>query len=157
MTIPTLMNQTGEAEYKAGLKKIISTLNQAVTMSVALNGIDFSSMDQTATTDSSSIYYMFTTRLNTMKSDGSITGNYTLYFRDGMYVTWPNTAKSCTSAAPCKMLIDVNGAKGPNTLSTGTNITNRAGVKDQFALKFFDQQVIPNSAATRYAMYDTAN
>src|SRR5574344_1750868 len=44
MTIPTLMNQTSQAEYRTGFKKIISTLNQAINMNVAIDNTDFSSL-----------------------------------------------------------------------------------------------------------------
>lgn len=38
MTVPTLMSSTSEQEYKTGLKKAISTINQAITMQYALEG-----------------------------------------------------------------------------------------------------------------------
>ena len=41
MTIPTLMSNTGKAEFKTAFKKVISTVNQAVTMSVAIDYLDF--------------------------------------------------------------------------------------------------------------------
>ena len=41
MTIPTLMSNTGKSEFKTAYKKIISAVNQAVTMSVAIDYLDF--------------------------------------------------------------------------------------------------------------------
>src|SRR5574344_1540654 len=67
MTIPTLMNQTGQAEFRTGFKKIISTLNQAINMNVALDNSDFSVLNETTTTGNS-IYNMFNTRMNVIKT-----------------------------------------------------------------------------------------
>ncbi len=38
MTIPTLMNQTNQQEFKVGLKKAMSTINQAIQLHYALTG-----------------------------------------------------------------------------------------------------------------------
>ena len=38
MTIPTLMNSTNAQEYRTGIKKAISALNQAITLNYALDG-----------------------------------------------------------------------------------------------------------------------
>ncbi len=42
MTMPTLMNSTQGAQYKAAYKKALSALSQAVTLNVALDGGNFS-------------------------------------------------------------------------------------------------------------------
>lgn len=176
MTIPTLMNQTGEAEFKTGFKKIISTLNQAVTMNVALDNTDLSqlSTSATATTDAS-LYTLFNTRMNVVRTSTNVTTteqgvaltgtNYTLYFNDGMAVSFLQSSTQCTSTAPCKGIVDVNGTKKPNKLSycatastnADTNACATTGtdlqVNDQFSIKMFDQQVIPNGQAARNVMY----
>ena len=41
MTMPTLMNQTNGAQYKAAYKKALSALAQGVTLNVALDGSSF--------------------------------------------------------------------------------------------------------------------
>lgn len=41
MTMPTLMNQTNGAQYKAAYKKALSAIGQAVTLNVALDGGNF--------------------------------------------------------------------------------------------------------------------
>ena len=43
MTIPSLMQNTAQQEYKAGFKKAVSMLNQAVTLNYALDGEDATS------------------------------------------------------------------------------------------------------------------
>ena len=41
MTMPTLMNQTNGAQYKAAFKKALSAISQGVTLNVALDGGSF--------------------------------------------------------------------------------------------------------------------
>src|SRR5574344_485196 len=62
MTIPTLMNQTGQAEFKTGFKKVVSTLNQAITMNVALDSADFSTLTN------ASVITMFQSRMNVISN-----------------------------------------------------------------------------------------
>lgn len=174
MTIPTLMNNTGQQEFRTGFKKMISVLNQAVTMNYALESVDFSvSYDTGTATTMTSLYTMFNNRMNVSRIvDGAtITGmtgpvatNYTLFFNDGMAISWPKTAKQCENfglGTPCKALVDINGPKKPNVLSsctagTGTMPTCNAGtlkLSDQFGVLLFDQQVIPNGAYAREVMF----
>jgi prepilin-type N-terminal cleavage/methylation domain-containing protein len=182
MTIPTLMNQTGQAEFKSGFKKIISTLSQAVTMSVALNSTDFSTLNSTPTTDEGSVYGMFNARMNVIKTvynaDAGLggtpasigTSNYTLFFNDGMVVSFPTVCgqTALTGAAAtsvCKAVIDTNGIKKPNkltncassgTATTDTGVCTSANnvIGDRFSIRFFTQQVIPNGPGARFVMYN---
>lgn len=162
MTIPTLMNQTGGAEFKAGFKKAVSVLNQAVTMNVALDGADFSTLK--AGDGAGTIYAMFTSRMNVVRvgGDDAIGGafgtgkaNYTLFFQDGMVITFPNTAASCAAAsATCRIVVDVNGIKKPNTFSTATSDGTKTNIRDQFTLNFFNQQVLPAGSRETYVLYN---
>ncbi len=151
MTIPTLMNQTGQAEFKTGLKKMVSALNQAVTMNVALDSVSFADVTTTAaatTTDPLSLYYLFSNRMNVI-STGSATDvisgandatNYTLFLNDGAAISWLKTAGGCTTTAQCNILVDVNGKKRPNVYTTAST-----DVKDQFGIKIYGQQALPNA------------
>lgn len=163
MTIPTLMNQTGQAEFKTGFKKAVSTLNQAVTMNVALDNSDFSVL--TTGTGSGSIYNMFNTRMNVMKTSDATTDtmgdafkngtNYTLYFNDGAVITFPQAATSCTAAGTnCRILVDVNGTKKPNILSVATTGNTAGRIGDQYVLDFYNQQVLPHDEKAKYIMYN---
>jgi len=185
MTIPTLMNQTGQAEFKAGFKKIISTMSQAVTMSVALNSTDFSNLTS-GTTAESSVFGMFNTRMNVIKTAVDATGggmqlgsfsavdhsgNYTLFFNDGMAISFPNTcgATALTGAnlaASCRGYVDVNGVKKPNKLTNcagsssaitetdATCSTTNAVITDRFSIRFGAQQISPNGDGARYVMFN---
>jgi len=135
MTIPTLMNSTGQAEFKTGFKKAISSLNQAITMNVALESTDFSNLTTGTTSTSGSVLTMFVNRMNLVKTTTaadteldptgtvasvSSASNYTLYFNDGMVFSFPAAATSCTTttySANCIAIVDVNGVKKPNRLS----------------------------------------
>lgn len=165
MTIPTLMNQTGQAEFKTGFKKSVSVLNQAVTMSVALDSNDFSSL-ATAGNVTGSIYNMFISRMNVISTIAGTTaslgtafqgtGNYILYFNDGMAVTFPTTATSCTTSttAGCKIVVDINGNKKPNRLSLATATGTTAGIYDEYVLDMFNQQVSAHDEKARYVLYN---
>lgn len=159
MTIPTLLSNTNDQEYKTGFKKAMSTLNQAVTMSIALDGTDFSGL--VSGTGANSVYNMFTTRMNVVSTGansvmngGNLTfnsaSNYTLFFNDGMAITFPQAGSQCIAAgaAGCSMLIDVNGAKKPNTIAT----TTTAAMRDEYTLYFYNQQVIPADATSKYIL-----
>jgi len=189
MTIPTLMNQTGQAEFKTGFKKIVSTLSQAITMNVALNSSDFSALASTPTTADTSVYGMFNARMNVIKtatdstSAGMTVGyptiastNYTLFFNDGMALSFPtacgdpaNPLNGAASANVCDAIVDVNGVKKPNKLTnceasaaTATAETTPAtecttaniSIGDRFSIRFFNQQIVPNGRGARYVMYN---
>ena len=166
MTIPTLMNQTGQAEFKTGFKKIVSTLNQAITMNVALDNSDFGALDSGTTAGSATIYNMFTGRMNVINTSAATTTtlgapfqsgtNYILYFSDGMAISFPQTAASCTTAGQtgCRIVVDVNGTRKPNKLSVATAGNTTAGIYDEFVLDFFNQQVLPHDGKSKYVLYN---
>lgn len=165
MTIPTLMNQTGQAEFKSGFKKAMSVLNQAITMNVALNSTDFSALNNGNSTVGT-IYAMFLSRMNVIKTsaaaDSTIGGpfntanNYALYFNDGMAITFPQAASACSVSTNtnCRIVVDVNGTKNPNKMSLATSGNTTAGVYDQFVLDFYNQQVLPHDEKAKYILYN---
>lgn len=142
MTIPTLMNATGSAEFKTGFKKSISAFNQAVTLNLALADTDFSTLTASNFATDGSIANMFLTRMNVISTasaavsaaagdiDNGIAatsppvtaaGNYAVFLNDGMAIGWDKTAASCLESNwqtnKCMAVIDVNGAKKPNKLT----------------------------------------
>jgi len=126
MTMPTLINQTNGAQYKAAYKKALSALSQAVTLNVALDDWDFSSADDSTY----KIQDMLQSRMNVVRTEtgsgnlkdsknvgykigysnvGSGSGitaateignsNVTLFFNDGtMFSFDPSSQKNCTKA-----------------------------------------------------------
>lgn len=202
MTIPTLMQNTGKAELKTAYKKILSAVNQAATMSVALDYIDFG--DATAGVNDGSLYKILTDRMHVIKAVGPdivenvgaeadlgkmfadpatvATNNITLFFSDGMVISFPKDTKNCTSSAyrykdgTCRAIVDVNGLKKPNKLSncqwnassgstpsattddklaTGDATCNEENlyISDQYSVIFKGQQLVPNGYAAKYVLY----
>lgn len=171
MTMPTLINQTNGAQYKAAYKKALSVISQAVTLNVALDDTGFAeatadSNDGTnvATADAAtpSIASILRGRINVITAKvGAETGhtisgtdaaiadtNTTLYFNDGAAFSFPQNAANCKPDNQCKGIIDVNGVKGPNKLTTDAE-----SPADVYPVRFYDQTIIPNSDAAREVLY----
>jgi prepilin-type N-terminal cleavage/methylation domain-containing protein len=126
MTMPTLMNQTNGAQYKAAYKKALSAISQGVTLNVALDDVSFAdtttgTAGSTAAPSSStsSIASLLNSRMNVVKATteaakgwtiargsntsdtqavapGSVATNTTLFFNDGSTFTFPNTSAACS-------------------------------------------------------------
>ena len=125
MTMPTLMNSTQGAQYKAAYKKALSALSQAVTLNVALDEWNFADLDN----DTYKLDEMLTSRMNVVKTENGsdnivdskgaayeikvgsgsaqgidaaesiADGNVTLFFNDGIMFSYdPEAAKGCTRA-----------------------------------------------------------
>ncbi len=128
MTMPTLINATQGAQYKAAYKKALSALSQAVTLNVALDEWNFADADGNTYT----VANMLTNRMNVVRSetgdsniklaDGTTTysaavtsgtngsgvtgssltidsNNTTLFFNDGIMFSFPTAAKECSMDA----------------------------------------------------------
>ena len=125
MTMPTLMNSTQGAQYKAAYKKALSALSQAVTLNVALDEWNFA---DATTTSPYTIAEMLTNRMNVVRTekagfkgadgkDYTVTtptgakgvatpaptapgsDNTTLFFNDGIMFTYdPAASTNCTKA-----------------------------------------------------------
>lgn len=144
MTMPTLMNQTNGAQYKAAYKKALSAIAQGVTLNVALDGGNFADIEKgtggstaiTADSGKTTIAHILGERMNVVRVDATpgytITNASTtaaletidtvLFFNDSSIFAFKNATETpCTvnvsggaTGNACKGYIDVNGAKGPN-------------------------------------------
>ena len=148
MTIPTLMNNTNKQEYVSRLKKTYSTLSQATNRILAEEGTPKADIGGWGTT-ANAVYEMYKKYLSKAKecdsSTGCFSGTYryktkaaitfngssnTLILADGAQITMnPSNAvfkADCTHNGSgtynlCQhFLVDVNGAKGPNTVGQDT-------------------------------------
>ena len=154
MTIPTLMNSTQGTEYKTGFKKAMSTLNQAFSLNYAITATLPGEDDYAS--NKGMLDYFFKKRLSVISTatstsafatgDGvSITAsneNNVFYTSDGMrYVFNLDNASGVADSAGDKyygtILVDVNGEKGPNTLTT--DATNP---KDTYVMTFYETRVV---------------
>ena len=105
-----------------------------------------------------------TTGLTSTTTTTSIGTNTTLFFNDGIMFTFPTASASCTkdetrSGQVCKGFIDVNGIKAPNKF---VKCDNSSATRDNCEIKsptdvypviFYDQTVLPNSAAAKAVLY----
>ncbi len=115
MTMPTLINSTQGAQYKAAFKKALSALSQAVTLNVALDEVDFGDLSTTNTLAS-----ILSSRMNVVRTEtaalaeteyklgnsgtnGVTNGaNTTLFMNDGIMFQFPATIGQATGKACTK-------------------------------------------------------
>ncbi len=182
MTMPTLMNSTQGAQYKAAYKKALSAIAQGVTLNVALDGSSFADV-----TSVDGIKNILQTRMNVVNGadetgtvpyetdpDGvtQADSNYSLYFSDGIIFSFAGPAKGkvcsdpdnindsgITNAEKCYGFVDVNGLKGPNKMVTCTDGSTNAencevkNPTDIYPVVFYDQTILPNSQAAKAVLY----
>lgn len=159
MTMPTLMNQTNGAQYKAAYKKALSAISQAVTLNVALDDVSFADTkagtagSKEAGEGGASIASLLNTRMNVVKATTAdkdsvgyeinanggrltqVNTNTTLFFNDGSTFTFVGNEAGCSkdqagvTTHPCYGYIDVNGAKGPNKVVKCSSGTTDADCK----------------------------
>ena len=200
MTMPTLMNSTQGAQYKAAYKKALSALSQAVTLNVALDEYNFADLDNSTY----NLEEMLNNRMNVVRTEkatfnaannkpysvqGNANGgattvtapgadNTTLFFNDGIMFTYTTAStKGCSIdptvvtgaggstdkyAKACRGFIDVNGIKAPNKLVKCENSDYKVGANEKCTVSnptdvcpviFYDQTIMPNSAAARAVLY----
>ena len=145
MTIPSLMQNTAQQEYKAGFKKAVSMLNQAVTLNYALDGEDATSFT------GADMFHLLTKRLNVM----STYNNNIIYTADGMKLTVTGAQNGCQTDGNkldgyCAVVeVDVNGPKGPNKVTAGTQ-----AVYDIFTIRIYPQRAVPENQAQSDVLYN---
>ncbi len=134
MTMPTLMNSTNGAQYKAAYKKALSALGQAVTLNVALDGGNFADTEAgntgaNATTPktagTTSIGSLLASRMNVVKASGA-PAEYTpggtnantlpkvdtyLFFNDGIMFAFTGGDSQCS--------MDTSNGKSADTVCEG--------------------------------------
>ena len=152
MTLPALLNNTAEQQYKTGLKKGINTLTEAANMNQAIDGWDFSSITSADVSDESvqSVYALLQKRTAVDKTrtdaqkDKEVGGalvstNYNVFLRDGAAISFK--ASDTTNADYKKIeddnlaygvpvVYDTNGLKGPNQLSNCRGLTTGGEIND---------------------------
>lgn len=147
LTIPAILVNTEQHEYKSALKKALSTLNQVIELNVALEGYGpLETVPMTSPTTEDSLFEMFRNRMNVISTSnaydwGSQT-NYAFFTADGMRYEFPTTPNikggtfnalnyHCATPAgniqddsgevanlPCLIVVDVNGQRRPNPRKT---------------------------------------
>lgn len=148
MTIPTLMNSTNNQEFRVGLKKAISTLNQAMSLNYALEGTQVGTTS-TLTNASDIVNNLFKKRMSviTTQTTGTAfastnapftaTNDELFYTADGMRFAITTFSGEYDPVADQMyyglVLIDVNGDKAPNTVCTNANAPTDTYVATMYA------------------------
>ncbi|MDD3236691.1 MAG: prepilin-type N-terminal cleavage/methylation domain-containing protein [Candidatus Gastranaerophilales bacterium] len=120
MTIPTLMNNTNNEENKASLKKALSTLQQAIDMQYALDGVDITV--SSGANGGENMYNnnnAFKKYMNVAKTELSSASTSNAYGADasGGLVMRMNDGSTITLSYG-SAYIDTNGERGPNKVTT---------------------------------------
>ncbi len=107
MTMPTLMNQTNGAQYKAAYKKALSAISQAVTLNVALDDVSFADTKTGAVGANSanqdgtaSVASLLNSRMNVVKVANAAGSGYGMTTGDNPTSTFPGKVetKTCEEA-----------------------------------------------------------
>jgi len=147
LTIPQLIQSTAKNEYKAGLKKSLSALNQALALNIAQNAQEANDPVINSSTD---LANYFGRRMVVIKNPNTAD----FFTADGTQYTFVRgggaacgTTDVTATAANCTILVDVNGEKSPNAMSTGTAANNYV-FKDRYYLVVRNNAVLPSSAGS---------
>lgn len=118
MTIPSVIVNTNQSEFKTGLRKAVSVLNSSLTMNLALEG--------ETPYDNANLFGYLQQHMSVIKSTTQLefnrTGNYAFYTTDGMRFEIPTTSTTKTYA--------IHESSTPvnfNTVSDNTNYIGHCG------------------------------
>lgn len=155
MTIPGVILRTNQQEYKSGFKKAISVLNQAITMNLAMDNDSPEYIE-----DDDELVEYLSRRMNVMRTGDDANGNKTFYTADGFrYEVGTVPENGCTAAEPCIIMVDVNGDRGPTTVSDRDYLTNDypdadgKEVPDAFGVMITDVSAQPYGGVAQRTMY----
>ena len=121
MTMPTLMNSTQGAQYKAAYKKALSAISQGVTLNVALDGSSFADAvagtagEVTAPTGGESVASILNARMNIV--------NHTDAANSGYGMTTPDGGGAATSNFNGKVTTCVDEDSDPDTPCVEKSVT----------------------------------
>ncbi len=175
LTVPSLTQNSYADEYRAGLKKAISSLNQALAQHYALEGL--SAQDYTSSEDI--VNNIFKKRMNVVENNSNFiptgctassaatftTADGIVYCisafhsddnddQDSACNSYNSTgciqsANLSTPAPAANVWIDVNGMKKPNTITTSS-----ARPKDVYTAVIYAQKALPYGEATQSILYN---
>lgn len=166
MTIPTLMNSTNNQEFRVGLKKAISALNQAVSLNYALEGTQIGA--ENLSSSQNIVDNLFKKRMSviTTATSGTAFGvgstgitatdnQNVFYTADGARYAVSYAAGAYDPVADQMyyglILIDVNGEKGPNTVCT-----NAQQPTDTYVATIYGNRVVAGATGSPDANYSKA-
>lgn len=94
LTIPAILVNTEQHEYKSALKKALSALNQVIELNIALEGYGpLEAKTPINTTDEDNLFDLFRRRMNVISTTNDYnwgnTSNYAFFTADGMRYEFP--------------------------------------------------------------------
>lgn len=151
MTIPSVIVNTNQSEFKTGLRKAVSVLNSSLTMNIALEG--------ESPYDNANLFGYLQQHMSVMKSTTQLEftngANYAFYTTDGMRYEFPTSTGASfkmhedgktvnfnqriedgyigecgslglnnpndTKYGPCLIMVDVNGDRKPNPANANSD------------------------------------
>lgn len=102
MTMPTLMNQTNGAQYKAAYKKALSAISQAVTLNVALDEWNFADLEA-ETGGTNTLKSLFEKRMNVVRTETAAPK-----LADGTTAYSPKKTADASAGAEEKIITDAD-------------------------------------------------
>ena len=140
MTMPTLINQTNGAQYKAAYKKALSAISQGVTLNVALDDYDLKDLSGDDDTGNGTLLSLFKKRMNVVKDAtenaigdgyspkddkgaawatwGSSADNTAVFFNDGSMFSYPTATAGCSKKKD-GTVVGGDGTEAENDLCKG--------------------------------------
>ena len=130
LTIPGILVNTEQHEYKSALKKALSMLNQVIELNIALEGYGPVESAPVTADSEDSFFHMFRNRMNVISTSTSYSwggkDNYAFFTADGMRYEFPKNPETLGiggNPAP------VFSAGNQQCASPNARIQNDAGVE----------------------------
>ena len=191
LTLPALMSNTQEQQAVTAFRKAMNTLNEVGQMNAAVDGFDYTGVTAATAPSAAAVYdangvlnqsvwgmLVSKAQIDVPASvDGGIPGGCTglnqAFFRDGTVLCYGAETPSGVSSVVIPAVVDTNGRKAPNILSTCGDVNCATAaqktISDQFAITLRGASAIPgtitidangtvtegadgNSLASRWAM-----
>lgn len=135
MTMPTLINQTNGAQYKAAYKKALSAISQGITLNVALEDFDLKDLSGSDDSGNGTLLSLSKNRMNVVRdtAENDIGSNYApkddtgaamtlsedntaVFFNDGSMFSFPTATAGCRKKSDGTV---VDSSNSTNTLCKG--------------------------------------
>ena len=179
ITLPSLMSNTQEQQAVTAFRKAMNTLNEVAQMNAAVDGFDYGGIALLAVPGGNnvtiyndggvltqSLWAMFASKAqvdqtrsgtaNNKGPGGSCEGNV-IAFRDGTMLCYTDTITNTGSNIVIPAVVDTNGRKAPNRMSTCSTETcstaaaaggqgaQSKAIGDQFRITLYNGMAIPGN------------